>query len=221
MNALEYLKNRFNIDLEQRQMPIEIPNTNRLTLAQMFADLGFTRGAEIGVERGVYSKELLQRIPSLKLYLVDPWKAYRGYREHVSQSKLDGFVEVTKERLQGFNYEIVRKFSIDAVKDFEDNSLDFVYIDANHEFRHTVDDISEWYPKVKMGGILAGHDYIRRTNPEYLMGVVEAIQGYTSAYRIKPWFVLGRKDKVEGELRDNTRSWFLVKQKDYRGIIQK
>lgn len=218
---LQYVVNRFNLNLSGAKMPIEIPNTNRETLARLFAELRYGLGVEVGVERGKYSRVLLESNPGLKLWLVDPWQAYKGYREHVSQEKLDGFLEQTKEYLSSFNYAIKRKFSVDAAKDFEDNSLDFVYLDGNHEFRHVVDDISEWYPKVRIGGILAGHDYIRRTNPEYLMGVVEAIQGYTGAYRISPWFVLGRKEKYPGELRDDARTWFIVKQKDYKGLIMK
>jgi cephalosporin hydroxylase len=43
---------------------------------------------------------------------------------------------------------------------FENNSLDFVYIDANHAYNYVVQDIELWYPKVKKGGYLCGHDYI-------------------------------------------------------------
>jgi hypothetical protein len=63
---------------------------------------------------------------------------------------------------------------------------------------------------VRTGGIVAGHDYIRRKNPEYLMHVIPAVHGYIDSYQIKPLFVLGRKDAPAGELRDKTRSWFFV-----------
>jgi hypothetical protein len=43
---------------------------------------------------------------------------------------------------------------------FEDNSLDFVYIDANHTYEGVKEDIKYWYPKVKPGGLLLGHDYL-------------------------------------------------------------
>lgn len=210
MDTLDYLVNKYKIDLSQRS-PIEIPNADRQTLATWFAELDFNIGAEVGVERGVYSEILCRANPKLSLFLVDPWKAYRGYREHVSQKKLDGFVEITKDKLKDFNVHIVRKFSLDAVKDFENESLDFVYIDANHEFSHVVADICAWVPKVREGGIVAGHDYIRRKNKSYAMHVVPAVVGYTDAYFVKPWFILGRKDIQDGELRDTARSWLWVK----------
>tara|TARA_Y100000034_G_scaffold19875_1_gene22595 strand:- start:1125 stop:1805 length:681 start_codon:yes stop_codon:yes gene_type:complete len=212
MKLLNYIVNKYKINLNKKHLPIEIPNTNRITLAELFSELNFKIGAEIGVERGVYSKILCQKNPGLKLYGIDPWKAYRGYREHVSQQKLDRFVEETKERMIDYEeYSIIRKFSVDAAKLFKNESLDFVYIDANHEFRHTVDDISEWYRKIRVGGIISGHDYIKRKDPRYLMGVVEAVTGFTDAYHIKPYFVLGEKNPQEGHLRDTARSWFWVK----------
>ena len=49
--------------------------------------------------------------------------------------------------------------SLDAVNFFEDKSLDFVFIDASHEYEDVKNDIVSWLPKIKHGGILAGHDY--------------------------------------------------------------
>ena len=42
---------------------------------------------------------------------------------------------------------------------FEDNSIAFLYIDTTHEYEHVIKEIDAWYPKVKLGGIIAGHDY--------------------------------------------------------------
>ena len=63
--------------------------------------------------------------------------------------------------------------------------------------------------KVKKGGIIAGHDYIRRNRPTFTH-VVEAVHAYTTAYDIKPWFVLGSRDKSLDPNRDKARSWFWV-----------
>lgn len=51
--------------------------------------------------------------------------------------------------------------SVTASTRFQDNSLDFVFIDANHHYEFVKKDIEAWYPKVKPGGTIAGHDYIR------------------------------------------------------------
>ena len=208
--TLALVGRNFNIDLNQPS-PIQIPNVNRKELAKLFRRLNFRVGAEIGVESGVYSRDLCKCNPRAKVYLIDPWTAYRGYREYVTQSTIDAFYEKIQERLKDFsNYEIIRKFSMDAVKDFDDESLDFAYIDANHQFEFVVQDIGFWSRKVKRGGIVSGHDYIRRSRPT-ATHVVQAVQGYVYCYDIKPWFLLGSQAKVPGEIRDKSRSWFWVK----------
>jgi hypothetical protein len=55
----------------------------------------------------------------------------------------------------------MRMKSVDAAKTFEDESLEFVFLDASHEYEDVRDDIESWYPKVKRGGVLAGHGYSR------------------------------------------------------------
>ena len=54
---------------------------------------------------------------------------------------------------------MIRKSSFDAVNDFEDESIDIVFIDANHSYESVKNDIDLWLPKVKTGGVLSGHDY--------------------------------------------------------------
>lgn len=210
MDTLNYIRDKYQIG---DKGVIEVPDVDRVDLARLFGELGFKVGAEIGVECGLYSKVLLESCHA-HLFSVDPWKAYKGYREHVSQEKLDGFYQKTKQYLSMYSGRntIVRKFSNEAAKDFGDGTLDFVYIDGNHEFRHVVNDIADWYPKLRKGGILAGHDYIRRKNADYLMGVIPAVNGYCDAYNISPIIIFGRKAVIEGEKRDRTRSWLIVKQ---------
>jgi hypothetical protein len=208
--ALNYIFKKYNLDGDKK-CPIEIPNVGRNDLAKLFGELNFKVGAEIGVERGEYA-EIICKGSKAKLYCVDSWQSYGDYRVHRSQSKLDNFYGETKKRLKHYNVEIIRKFSMDAVKDFENGSLDFVYIDGNHEYRYIVDDLVEWSKKVRSGGIVSGHDYRREKSLRYRCHVVEAVRGYVSAYRINPWFLLGRKAKIEGEIRDSARSWFWVKE---------
>jgi glycosyltransferase involved in cell wall biosynthesis len=65
-----------------------------------------------------------------------------------------------------------------AVTDFADESLDFVYIDGNHQLKYVVEDIVEWTKKIKKGGIIAGHDYIY-TNPRTVAGICHVISSPT------------------------------------------
>ena len=55
--------------------------------------------------------------------------------------------------------EIIKNLSTEAVKQFEDNYFDWVYVDASHDFESVKEDMEIWWPKIKQGGYLAGHDY--------------------------------------------------------------
>lgn len=207
--TLDFICNHYHLDPAART-PIEIPNVGRDDLAHLFGQLGFTRGAEIGTEQGVYAEVLCKANPGVMLYCVDAWQTYKGYRDHVSQEKLDCFYETTQRRLTPYAVEFIRAFSMDAVKQFEDKSLDFVYIDANHELPFAMFDLLEWSKKVRPGGIVAGHDYYQSTRQDTKNHVVYAVDAYVRSYRIKPWFLLGTKAKVDGEVREKSRSWFWV-----------
>jgi hypothetical protein len=193
---------------------VELPNLDRSHLATLFGTLGYKVGAEIGVETGRFSACLLGRNPFIqKLYLVDAWKKYDDYRQHVPQAQVDGLLAHARLRLQEYATitRFVRMFSLDAAKKFKDGSLDFVYIDANHSLPHVLDDICAWAPKVRQGGIVAGHDFRRNRRPgKTQCHVVEAVTCYTTAFGISPYFVLGSKDPQEGEFRDKNRSFFWV-----------
>lgn len=205
-----------------RRNPVEIPNTTRETLAHLFSVLGFQVGVELGVERGHYSEVLCRENPGVRLYCVDAWKAYRGYRDHVSQEKLDRFYTEAQARLSAYpRCTLVRKFSVDAARDFTDGSLDFVYIDAAHDLQSVVTDIATWSRKVRPGGIVSGHDYIKAPLPS-LMHVPQAVHAWMDAYEVPRWYVLGRREKREGEARDDGRSWFYVVPEPVRrsGVIK-
>ena len=209
MNTLERIRQKFDLDLS-KPSPIEIPNFGRDGLAELFAELGFQAGVEIGVERGLYSEVLCRANPKLHLFCVDPWERYGSYRDHVSQEKLDSFYADAEKRLSPYAATLVRRFSMEEVKFHPHNSLDFVYIDGNHSFEYVVADVIEWEKRVRPGGILAGHDYIRRNN-DISHHVVQAVSAYAECYKIHPWFLAGRRAKRDGEIRDKNRSWFWVK----------
>jgi len=196
---------------------VEIPNTKRRQFPDFFHELGFKTGVEIGVYKGQFTRFLLKR--GAKVFAVDPWLEYADYGDpsvHF-QSRQNEIYESAKQRLSGYpNCEIVRKTSMEAVKDFEDNSLDFVYIDGHHGFKYVTEDIYEWSKKVKSGGIVSGHDYaMKETKPgsPYVLQVKFVIDAYVKAFKIKKWYVLGRSEKVEGEYRDQYRSWMWFNQK--------
>lgn len=209
-STLDYILKKFNLTGTERS-PIEIPNYGRDNLAELFKELGFKVGVEVGVQEGKYSKILLDANPGVELYGVDPYVPYRWYRDFTRSATIGGHKTEAYALLGGYdNYHFIEKMSADAVNDFKDNSLDFVYLDGNHEFMHVAVDISLWQKKLRKGGILAGHDYIKRPMPT-ATHVLQVVNAYTDSYEVKPWFVLGRKANDEGLIRDKERSWMWVK----------
>ena len=193
--------------------PAEIPDCSRNDLPQFFIDMGLKVGAEIGVDKGQFTEKFCKA--GLAIYAIDPWGYYPGYEDSRGQTKLDQLHEHTKRILTPYpNCRIIRKTSMEAADEFADESLDFVYIDGNHEFKYVADDISVWSKKIRKGGVISGHDYIY-TNPSTQAGVCHVIfvvNAYTNAYKVKNWYLLGRKHKKhKDEKRDRFRSWMWIK----------
>lgn len=214
MDTFNYIVKKFNINLG-REYFIDIPQlVGGLDLAKLFAELGFKNGVEIGTDRGQYAEVLCQTIPDLKLYTVDPYLAevYEDNQQPESkedQAFFDARYNEASKRLEKFpNCYLMRWTSMEAVKTFDDNSLDFVYIDGNHDFLNVASDIHYWLKKVKVGGILAGHDYVRYPFRKY-NHVKRVVQTYAICYRLLPVFAVMYTNK--GMRRDRYRSWFIVK----------
>ena len=161
----------------------------RELLGDLFKELGYTIGAEIGVERGIFSATLCQKNPNLHLKCVDPWEPYFYYTQ-TSEETVRVKYEEAKRTLAPYNVEIVRKTSMDAVKEFKDGSLDFVYIDGLHDFDNVMLDLIHWGPKVRPGGIISGHDYCAG----YMVGVVPAVDTYTRAHNVKMYYITRERE---------------------------
>lgn len=211
-DTFAFLQSKFP-GLEFKGAPVELPNVSRMDLVKWFRELDFKVGAEIGVAHGELSKVICEINPQVKLYGVDAWKTYDGYTDYVRTATFAAMRSQTLERMRPYikrdRFQVVEKFSMDALADFEDGSLDFVYIDANHQAPFVNQDIEGWSKKVRPGGIMAGHDYARIKRVQW--GVIEAIQGYTKENGIEPWFVLGRDEVRDGEVREGARSWMFIK----------
>jgi len=165
-------------------------STTRLHLLELFKVLKYEVGAEIGVSKGHFSKRMCRTIPNLKLFLIDPWEGYWISSNWMTDEKSTQRYNNCVERLEGCNVEYVKKPSMEAVRSFEDNSLDFVYIDGNHEFDYVMADIIFWSQKVRPGGIVSGHDYFEFPQA----GVVTAVRAYVAAHSIHDWYVTREKE---------------------------
>jgi hypothetical protein len=126
----------------------------------------YKAGVEVGVLRGDYA-ECLSKGWNGKLYLVDAWKHLENYKDVSNGDDIthEANYQFVKQRFAGNpNVVIMRNLSIEAAARFHTGSLDWVYLDANHSYEAVKADLEAWYPKVRIGGIIAGHDYIDAPN---------------------------------------------------------
>lgn len=204
--------------LKLKGQPVEIPDCSRDDLPQFFIDTGYKVGVEVGVYKAEFTEQLCK--VGLKVYGIDPYEAYDDYKTSPKynrfQKRQDFLYGHAQRVLAPYkNCETVRKTSMEAVRDFEDGSIDFVYIDGHHGFKYVAEDIWEWSKKVRKGGMVSGHDYgdyLTSALDPYVIHVRYVVDAYTKALKINNWYVLGRDKKVEGERRDGWRSWFWFKQ---------
>lgn len=201
-STYNYIINKYKLEQAKE---IAIPNISRDELPILWQELGFKAGVEVGVDRGLYAEYICKMMPGVKYYGVDPWKAYDEYRDIKDQHYLNvNFLNSTK-RLSQYNVELIRKSSLDAVKLFKPKSIDFVYIDGNHAYKYVLEDLEAWYKIVKKGGIVSGHDYLRRKhkdNPN--VQIKPAVDKFVKDNKIKTLFFC---DKAKDS------SWFFVKEK--------
>jgi hypothetical protein len=193
-DMVQRLRKRFGVKKDQRGM-IRVP-VSRKQLPALMVELGFTRGAEIGVWRGAYSAMFCEASPSMHMLCVDPWQSYQAWLDTKNAMPVEqaaAFIEdayqQAKARLSGLNCTIIRDFSAVAATIIPDRSLDFAYIDANHVYDAVIEDLTVWSKKVKSGGLVMGHDYRVFTNKPTIH-VVAAVNAFTRQHVIDPWFVL-------------------------------
>lgn len=197
----DYLTRRFSISPQRLRgpMPIELRDFHRNDLAQLFAELGFKRGAEIGVAEGNYSEILLKANPECELLLVDPWHHYSENPQGKSKEKHEFAYRETLRKTKDYpNARIYTQSSIDVVRSVDSNTLDFVYVDGNHLYDFVSLDLIMWSNKVRSGGIVSGDDYYALDQKRWVGGgVVEAVQAYTNAHRIPIWWLFEGHKSVD------------------------
>ena len=117
-------------------------------------------GAEIGVNKGYNASYICNIIQPKILYLIDPWNNFFD----PASGEIIGEAQylMAKELLKSFTCcKIIREASYNAIKTFDNESLDFVYIDSEHTYIAVLQEARQWYPKIRKGGILSGHDFIQ------------------------------------------------------------
>jgi predicted O-methyltransferase YrrM len=151
--------------------------------------------AEVGVWTGLTTFYLLNNLSKIKkYYCIDLWEYYEDYTKILrSDSKYavasmdkiyNDFLEKAKKF--GDKISVYRMTSVEASKLIPDDSLDFIFIDANHAYEYVKEDLDLWYPKVKNGGIISGHDY---KNKDDIFGVTKAVHEKFDKVNVGPNWV--------------------------------
>lgn len=117
---------------------------------------------EIGTDSGVFSNFILENSCNSKLYCIDPYQKYLDYKDAINNLTGDELYQkvfgILKNKY-GERIKFIRKFSNDAVN-FIPNEIDFLYIDGNHQYSYVLDDLKNYFDKVKKGGVIIGDDAV-------------------------------------------------------------
>lgn len=164
---------------------------SRLELPFLLNARGLTGSAvEVGVDEGIFSAYLLEYWRGERLISVDPWLEMPPdeYADtcNTSQASMEEKYETTRRRLASFGdrSEIRRETSVEAAARVTPESLDFVYLDARHSYEGVTEDLQAWFPRVRGGGLLAGHDYNDGVFVEGVHGVRSAVDEFFGARAI-------------------------------------
>lgn len=165
-------------------------------------------GAEIGVAAGEFSRHILKHWKGRSLCMIDPYQ-YQGstldrsdtFEQHEANFKAASELCRQYRRYKGKpNAALFREFSVKFAEGWGNTLFDFVYIDAKHDYRSVMNDLRAWYPKVKPGGIIAGHDYKNSCVRKNLVEVKRAVDNFFYGL-----------ETVEVTTEDNLPTWYVMK----------
>ena len=123
-------------------------------------------GMEIGVYKGANIPIFLKTKPAC-LYLLDCWEKQTGsYEQDIlnNEDMVSAYNNVVKTFGDLPNIVIIQQYAHDACSFFKDKYFDWIYFDADHSYNATLRELTDWYPKIKNGGWVCGHDYFQSTD---------------------------------------------------------
>jgi len=164
--------------------------------------------AEIGVFKGDLCKSILRTCHDLisEYWAIDHWDHIEDGHRHMMGGK---WVETDWDRTYMYvcrlmrffpKLHVVRATSIEGSKVFPDGYFDLVFIDADHWYYNAIADIKAWYPLVRSGGIMSGHDYLDDEPRGY--GVQTAVNEFFAGKEVE---IVGGESKVEAVWAHNKK----------------
>jgi predicted O-methyltransferase YrrM len=171
------LHNGFSFDCEEIfEMAVKHFPTN-----SHFVEIGLGQGKS----SGYMAVEIINSGKNIKLDCVDCW----DMPTDETQDYTMGFLNNLESIWNMLDISVIQNYSIEASKLYEDNSLDFVFIDGDHSYTAVTDDIKHWLPKLKQNGLIAGHDYTQ----DYINSVIPAVDTFFGKEKINvsksSWYV--------------------------------
>jgi hypothetical protein len=139
---------------------------SRDDLPELLNKLSFTTMIEIGVKEGLYAELVLSKWLKFEHYWgIDPWEPQKNYKDiaNVEIDQQNKFYNQTFAKLVSKFGEnritLIRNYSTEAVVSFSAQSIDFIYLDARHDYCGLTEDLYNYYPVLRCGGLFAGHDF--------------------------------------------------------------
>jgi len=165
----------------------------RVNFPEFLKSIGCRTGAEIGVNRGGYTMIFAKYLTGT-FYAIDPWVcwpeyvcsggAYRRKDHPGSIEKTEEAYQAAVNRLVKHNHvRILRQTSVQATIGIPDESLDMVYIDGNHLYPYVIIDLWGYWPKLREGGIMSGHDL-------NFSSVTKAVLEFVAKANVRYWYVM-------------------------------
>jgi len=169
------------------------PLISRLDLPVFLNTHGLVgEGAEVGTYYGEFALQILGAWQGKRLYCIDPWRAqdpavYKDGCAAVDWEAVYGQVRAVLGKDK--RVKIMRMLSEEAACEILPDSLDFVYLDGNHSYHSVKEDLRAWWPKIKSGGLLGGHDFYSRHDSAQDCGVLTAVWEWAERSRsgVRPW----------------------------------
>lgn len=182
--------------------------STRNNFGQWLNELGLVgEGAEIGVAFGGFSAIILGQWKGRMLHMVDLWakQPAEDYKEGTNEAPFPFWHEQAVRVVRESGHACLHKgYSTAISQEFPDGSLDFVYIDANHGYDWVLADMDEWWPKVKHGGVICGHDYYDDCIPPKHCEVKRAVQDWVRRF-------VAPKLEICTTTEDTDPTWYIFK----------